>query len=113
MRRRPSNSTKATPSSFSNFLPPDADLIALSHRINAKSKIGRVNFYSVQEQDQPVEYAIIFQDGPRRATVRLRHRPSEADIDDIVAGLQTWCGYKADSALYSTEPPPLPMSEWA
>lgn len=113
MRRRPNNLTRATPSSSSKFLPPDTDLIALQSRINSKTKSGHVNFYSLCRQDQPAEYAIIFQDGPRRATVRLRHQPSEADMDDIIGGLETWCGYKADSALYSNESPPLPMSEWA
>lgn len=93
-------------------LPPDDALIALTRTINDKAKAGRVNFFATQ-RDGETTYAIIFQDGPKRATVKLRHRPTEADVDDIVQGLQAWAGYRSDASLYSLEPPPLPMSEWA
>lgn len=100
-------------SSFeSKSIAPDTDLLALAGEINSKTRAGRVNFFVVQE-GEAASYAIIFQDGPKRATVRLRHRPSAADLDDIVQGLETWAGYKGDSSLYSTDVPPLPMSEWA
>jgi len=92
---------------------PDDELEALARTINAKSASGRVNFFAVVTGDD-LPYAAIFQSGSRRQTIKLRHRPTEADIDDIVQGLEAWAGRRHESvaSLYSAEPPKSPADEW-
>lgn len=92
----------------------DDDLLRLCAEVNKKAKEGRVNFFATQDGDA-VAYAVIFQTGSKRATIRLRHKPTEADIDDIVQGLEAWAGNRDGglSALYTTEVPKPPASEWS
>jgi hypothetical protein len=86
---------------------PDADLIALAVAINARTKVGRVSFFSQDER-----YSIIFQAGSRRAVVRLQGRPHDGDIEDIITALEAWAGAGSEDAQYSTELPPAPESGW-
>lgn len=117
MRQRHRKETMATRSSSSNliedkFVQPDKDLLALSDLINKKTNTGRVNFYGVQQQDDIVEWHIVFQNGPKRATVALQGRPSEDQVDEFVTALEAWAGYKGEGSLYTTDVPKDPATEW-
>ena len=97
-----------TQSSFSNkFEPPDPYLQELAAKINKVSRQGRVSFFCQNE-----EHSAIFQNGSRRAVVRLYGKPTEADIDSIVQAIESWAGFKLNGSAYSVEVPPLPVSEW-
>jgi hypothetical protein len=102
-----------TPTPSSSFEAADRDLIELAQRIGEEARTGRVSFFGNKQADGDIAWSVIFQDGPRRATIGLRSRPSEADIEDIAMGLRSWANYRADGAVYTTEvPTPLP-SEWS
>jgi hypothetical protein len=101
------------PTQSSSFELPDAELRELQYRINADAKAGRINFV-VTRNGEDEGYSIIFQDGPRRATVPLNHRPSEADFEDISTALHSWANYSDGGASsYTTEVPKDPGSEWS
>lgn len=87
--------------------PPDPDLIDLARKIGKQSRIGRVSFFS-----RDGHYSLILEDGPRRRVIVLHGRPTDGDIDDIVLALETWAGFRDESAAYSVELPPLPESGW-
>jgi hypothetical protein len=88
-------------------LPPDEQLQALAKLINGKLRYGRIDFFIVAASaaDDPPRYAIIFQSGGRRATIQLRHRPTEHDAGDIIAGMNSWADEDNEGPRYSTEPP--------
>lgn len=99
----------AIPSSSSEektkVLPPDDELQNLARLINTKLKSGRIDFFCEQPPDGPMRYAIIFQSGSKRATVKLRNRPTEQDTDDIMSGMEGWVGSPRAGPLYTTEVP--------
>jgi hypothetical protein len=87
-------------------LPPDEQLQALAKLINGRLKYGRVDFFVIPRgTDESPRYAIIFQSGGRRATIHLRHRPTEDDAADIITGMNSWAGEDNEGPRYSTEPP--------
>ena len=90
---------------------PDPYLTELAQAINKKAKQGRVMFFSKTDRDI-ITYMIIFQNGGRRTVVTLNGKPTDGDVDDIVTALESWSGYRVNGSLYSTEVPPLPVSEW-
>lgn len=86
-------------------LPPDAELQALARLITGRLPYGRINFFIVEPPEGPQQYAVIFQNGSKRATVNMRHRPSEGDAGDIIRGWQGWAGSPDARPLYTTEVP--------
>jgi hypothetical protein len=104
-------------SSFSNVIhrslvSPDAELQVLERRIREDAGVGRVNFFGAQDVHGSVVWSVIYQDGPRRATVSLQARPQEADAEGISTALRAWARYREDGSVYTTEVPPEPTSEW-
>src|ERR1043166_9364698 len=88
------------------ILAPDEQLQALAKLINGRLQHGRIDFFIIAAPDDgPARYGIIFQSGGRRATIHLRHRPTEHDADDIITGMNGWAGEDNQGPRYSTEPP--------
>ena len=87
------------------FLPPDAELQTLARAVNGKLKSGRVNFFITEPPEGQPQYVIVFQSGTKRATVKLRNRPTEHDVADIVAGMEEWVGSPRTGPAYTTEVP--------
>jgi hypothetical protein len=99
-------------SSDRKLVPADAELQEFERRIAADAGVGRVNFYGV-EQDGTTIWSVIYQDGPRRATVQMQARPQESDVVDISTALRTWARDRGSRSSYTTEVPALPLSEWS
>jgi hypothetical protein len=100
------------PTPSSSFDLPDRDIRDLQQKINGASRAGRINFFVVRLPEGDA-WSVIFQDGPRRATIRLRQRPSEGDIEDISTALRSWANYVEEGSAYTTEVPRAPGSEWS
>jgi hypothetical protein len=97
----------------SSYELPDREIRELQQRINGEAKAGHVNFFAAKSADGGLAWSVIFCDGPRRATVRLQNRPTEADIDSISTALASWATYHAEGSAYTTEVPSAPSTEWS
>jgi len=90
-------------------LPPDDELEALGRTITARlNESGRVNFFGEVEEGAPAEsvtYLIIFQAGARRRVVKLRRRPTAADVEALVTAHREWTPAVAVRDLYTDDPP--------
>jgi hypothetical protein len=114
-QRRRSGGTATQSSSFdaNKAVPPDIELQALARRIREEANIGRVDFFGVQGEYGEVIWSVIYQDGPRRATVQLQARPQDDDVAGISTALRAWAKYREDGSVYTTEVPVTPPSEWS
>ena len=67
-------------------LPPDADLVALAAQVNAALPDGlSVSFFCGER-----ETGIIYQAGPRRATIRRQGPVYANEANDIIAAIKDW-----------------------
>lgn len=72
-------------------LPPDAELVRLAARINARLERGTaVNFFRTEYPDGSAETGIIFQCGDRRAVMRTRNMLGDGDAEDLLRSITAW-----------------------
>jgi hypothetical protein len=76
-----------------NNAPPDEALQKLAALVNAKLPEGAmVNFYRIENPDEPAQTGMIFSFGGHRKVVVKPGRPGDDSADQIVRWINDWIG---------------------
>lgn len=95
-----------TASKQCKHLPPDASLLALARKVNARLPQGAsVNFYRIEQPDSYSPHTgIVYQHGVRRANVVTQQMLTEHDADEILKGVNEWIDNIRPESRWTTDP---------